>query len=380
MHTFSRRQSLRLLGGLSMVSIPSLSFGQGVEDRKFIFVILRGAMDGLSALMPDDAEIDGLRGSILPALNTRLDLSNGFRLHPSFTRLRKMYSHGDAAFIHASATPYRQRSHFEAQDALETLGHAGAKDGWLNRALLARGGTGLAVGHAIPLALRGAAPSTNWSPPLFERASDDLLSRLSDLYADDNAFAAPLAAARENQDMAMQTSKRDARRFSREYTVALSAIGKLMSAEAGPGIGMVALDGWDTHANQKNELTRKFAALDAGLTALQISLGPNWKNTCIVVCSEFGRTVAANGSKGTDHGTGGLTMLLGGAVKGGMVHGDWPGVASSALYEGRDLRPVNDIPAILKGVLRDHLGIDRQTLDNKIFPNTGQAFKGLIKA
>lgn len=176
----------------------------------------------------------------------------------------------------------------------------------------------------------------------------------------------------------MQTTKRDSRRFSREYTIALSAIGKLMSADAGLGIGMVALDSWDTHANQKNELTRKFTALDEGLAALKISLGKEWKKTCIVVCSEFGRTVAANGSKGTDHGTGGLTMVLGGAVKGGTVQGDWPGVKPSALYEERDLFPANDISAILKGVMRDHLGLDRKKLDTHIFPNSARAFNGLI--
>lgn len=377
---FSRRQSLGLLGGLGLSSVANISFGQGVATRKFIFVILRGAMDGLSALMPDDAEVEGLRGNLLPAIDARLNLKNGFRLHPSFTELNKLYRNGDAAFIHASATPYRSRSHFEAQDALETLGPQGVKDGWLNRALQANGGTGLAVGYAVPLALKGSAPTTNWSPPIFETASDDLLMRLSDLYANDMTFAAPLAMAREGQDMSTDMRKRDIRRFSREYTIALSAIGNLMTVENGPGIGMVALDGWDTHANQKNDLTRKFKALDEGLGALKASLGENWQNTCIVVCSEFGRTVAANGSAGTDHGTGGLTMLLGGAVKGGAVHGDWPGLKPSALYKGRDLFPANDVSAILKGVLRDHLGLDKRTLDTKIFPNSGNAFKGLIQS
>lgn len=380
MRTFSRRHSLALLGGLSLSSVSSLSFAQGIVRRKFIFVILRGAMDGLSALIPDDAEIEGLRGQILPALNTRLDLKNGFRLHPSFAGLHNLYDKGDAAFIHACATPYRNRSHFEGQDALETLGRAGSKDGWLNRTLQVSGGTGLAVGHAVPLALKGIAPTTNWSPPLFKTAPDDLLNRLSDLYADDTTFATTLAAARSSQDMAMQTSKRDARRFSREYTIALSAAGKLMGAEAGPGIGIVELDGWDTHANQKNELNRKFTALDEGLAELKSSLGKNWKNTCVVVCSEFGRTVAVNGTRGTDHGTGGLTLLLGGAVKGGKIYGDWPGVRQSSLYERRDLFPANDISAILKGVLRDHLGLDKRSLDTQVFPNSGRAFDDLVKS
>ena len=374
----SRRQSLALLGGLSLSGIPRLSFAHGVQGRKFIFVILRGAMDGLSALIPDDNEIEGLRGSLLPAKDSRLDLSNGFRLHPSFTGLHKMYGQGDAAFLHASATPYRDRSHFEAQDALETLGPLGAKEGWLNRALQIGGGTGLAVGHAVPLAMKGRAPATNWSPPLFETVSDDLLMRLSELYAEDTTFAAPLADARQNQDITMDTTKRDARRFSREYKGALSALGNLMSTERGPGVGMVSLDGWDTHANQKNSLERKFKALDEGLTVLRISLGSHWKNTCVVICSEFGRTAAANGSSGTDHGTGGLTMLLGGAVKGAKVYGDWPGLKQSALFEGRDLFPANDIASILKGVMRDHMGLNKKSLDTTVFPSSSQIMNGLI--
>lgn len=378
MSDFSRRQTLGLIAGASFMAMPKLSFGQGIEGRKFIFVILRGAMDGLAALIPDDKEIEAIRGSILPAQNERLNLGNGFRLHPSFKGLKDIYAQGDAAFIHASATDFRQRSHFEGQDALETLGINGAKDGWLNRLLVANGQKGLAVGRAVPLAMKGPAPVTNWSPPIFKSAPDDLLMRLSDLYAKDPLLAASLSAAHDSSAMSMEVSRRDARRFTKEYTLALSTLGELMSEPGGPGIGMVALDGWDTHDGQANRLTRNFAALDESLGALKSSLGSAWEKSCVVVASEFGRTAAANGTRGTDHGTGGLTMLLGGAVKGGKVHGEWPGVTQPALYEGRDLYPANDISGILKGVMRDHLGITRQTLDAKIIPNSARAFEGLI--
>ena len=375
---FNRRQSLALLAGVSLSCLPQISFAKGIEGRKFIFVILRGGMDGLAALIPDDKEIEGLRGSILPAPNARLNLDNGFRLHPSFSGLKKLYSEGEAAFIHAASTPYRDRSHFEGQDALETLGRGGAKDGWLNRALKINGGSGLAVGRAVPLAMKGSAPVTNWSPPIFKTTSDDLMRRLADLYADDPMLAASLAAANDTSAMEMDLSRREARRFTKEYTIALSSLGRLMSEPGGPGVGMVGLDGWDTHDGQPNRLNRSFAALDEALIALKDSLGATWQNSCIVVASEFGRTAAANGTKGTDHGTGGLTMLLGGAVKGGKVHGDWPGVKKPALYEDRDLYPANDIAAILKGVMRDHLGLSRSTLDTRIFPGSGRAFDGLI--
>ena len=379
MRLLSRRESLGFFAALSLSHVSNVSFAQGIKDRKFIFVILRGAMDGLSALIPDDKEIEGLRGNILPLPNERLNLGNGFRLHPSFAGLKTLYSAGDAAFIHAAATPYRDRSHFEGQDALEVLGSEGAKEGWLNRALSASGRTGLAIGRAVPLALKGRAPVKNWSPPIFKTASSDLLTRLSDLYTDDPMLYAALTAAQDNNAMEMNLSKRDARRFTKEYTLALSAAGRLMSEANGPGIAMVALDGWDTHFNQKNDLTRKFLALDEALTALKASLGTSWDKSCVVISSEFGRTAAANGSKGTDHGTGGLTLLLGGAVKGGTIYGDWPGLKPAALFENRDLFPANDITGILKGVLRDHLGITRHRLDKDVFPKSGEAFDGLIK-
>ncbi len=379
MSDFSRRQTLGLLTGAAFAATPKISFAQGIEGRKFIFIILRGGMDGLAALIPDDKEIEGIRGHILPAQNERLNLGNGFRLHPSFTGLKDLYAAGEAAFVHAAATPYRERSHFEAQDTLETMSFAGAKEGWLNRALAAQGQAGLAVGRAVPLAMKGPAPVTNWSPPLFKEAPDDLLMRLSGLYENDSLLASQLLAAQETSEMGMEISQRSARRFTKEYTIALSTLGELMSVDGGPGIGMVGLDGWDTHNGQANQLIRNFTALDEALIALKNSLSGAWEKSCVVICSEFGRTAAANGTRGTDHGTGGLTMLLGGAVKGGKIHGNWPGVKPAALYKGRDLYPANDITSILKGVMRDHLGIKRHTLDTKIFPNSGRAINGLIR-
>jgi len=328
MSDFTRRHSLALLAGAASSSMASVSFAQGLNSdfkgRKFIFVILRGAMDGLSALIPDDKEIEDLRGHILPKLDTRLNLGNGFRLHPSFAGLQGLYNDGQAAFIHACATPYRARSHFEGQDALETLSGAGGKKGWLNRALLdlsARHGgkTGLAIGRTVPLALKGDAPVTSWSPPIFPMQADDVLTRLSDLYQGDDVFAPSLAMAQDRGAVDVKVSRRESRKFSRGIVVTLSAAGRLMSAKGGPNIGMVGLDGWDTHDKQQSKLTNKFADLDEGLLALKNSLGASWEKTCVVVCSEFGRTVAANGTRGTDHGTGGLAILLGGAVKGRRV-------------------------------------------------------------
>jgi len=371
---FSRRSFISLTGAALLTSGAS-SFAQGIDGRKFIFVILRGGMDGLSALIPDDQETNDLRGGILPATADRLDLGNGFRLHPALTELHALYDAKDASFVHAAATPFRGRSHFDGQDALETLGHPGSDTGWLNRALQSSGHDGLAIGYAVPLALRGPAPVTNWSPPVFAGASDELLARLSDLYTDDPVFSAAMASAEMTPEIETM-GRRGRNRVS--YATLLEAAGRLMAVEGGPNIGMVSLDGWDTHANQAGALNTRFTRLNEGLVALRRELQDHWNSTCIVMCSEFGRTAAANGTRGTDHGTGGLMVLLGGAVKGGQVVGDWPGLKSNQLYEARDVAPANDIGAVLKGVLRDHLGMDRSVLASDVFPSSPRAFDNLI--
>ncbi len=378
---FTRRTALALIGAAATGPALGVAHAAGAGARKFVFGVMRGGLDGLAALVPDDREMEMLRPSILPAPGERLDLGNGFRLHPSLAGLHGLYRSGEAAFVHAAATPYRARSHFDGQDVLETLGPAGTRDGWLNRAVAEAGGSGLAVGYAVPLALKGTAPATNWSPPVFAEASDDLLDRLSDLYTDDPVFAAPLAMARATP-AAMDDMDRLKPRGGPEgqFRAAGEALGRLMATEDGPAIGMISFDGWDTHANQPGALTNRLAALDGSLEALKAALGAHWADTVVVLASEFGRTAAENGTRGTDHGTGGLVILAGGAVKGGRVHGDWPGLAPSALRERRDLAPANDLTGVLKGVLRDHLGLDRQVLDTRVLPGPARPLDGLASA
>ncbi len=374
---FSRRTALGLLAA---ATVNQPSFATGVADKPFIFILLRGGMDGLSALIPQDKETVDLRQKLIPEHSELLDLKNGFSLHPSFKSVNNFYKAGDASFIHACSTSYRSRSHFDAQDFLEVLGSGQVHDGWLNRALKALGGNGLALARSIPLALQGETRVANWSPPLFDEVSPDLLDRLSNLYVNDTELTRSLESAQDSKVEGMSINRRSSRKFTLEYPIALEALGRIMSAKDGPGVGMVALNGWDTHLNQLGQLGRKFQQLDAGLLALRQQLGDKWDKTCIVVCSEFGRTAAINGTRGTDHGTGGLMMLLGGAVAGGRIKGEWPGLKKKALYEGRDLAPANDVTAVLKGVLRDHLGFDRATLDRSIFPNSSRAFDGLIQS
>ena len=378
---FTRRTTLGLLGAASFSQMTIPLFAQGLEDRKFIFILLRGGMDGLSALTPDDVDkLSYMRPKLSQRMGERINLSNGFRLHPALTHLKTFYDAGDVTFIHACSTPYRARSHFEAQDMLELLSRDTLREGWLNRTLSVIDGQGLAIARGVPLAMQGPQSVANWSPPLFDSAPEELLDRLNILYANDPQFSEPLMVARQNKISGLPINRRLNRRFTFESTITLQALGQRMTLNGGPGIGMVAIDGWDTHANQTATLNRKFKNLNEGLFALKQELVEHWQNTCIVIASEFGRTAAMNGTRGTDHGTGGLMILLGGAVKGGNVKGDWPGIKKKNLYQGRDLAPANDVTAVLKGVLRDHLGIDRITLDNSIFPNSSRAFDNLIQS
>ena len=374
---FTRRTALGLMAASTL---NQTCFANGIKNRSFIFILLRGGMDGLSALIPQDKELAGLRNKLLSNPTDHLDITPDFVLHPAFKTLKTLYDNGDASFIHACSTPYRARSHFDAQDYLEVLGNNRVHEGWLNRALQFYDGEGLALARSVPLALQGKMKVANWSPSLFDEVSPELMTRLSNLYADDAELSNVLATAESNKIEGMSINRRASRRFNIEYPIALEALGRIMSRGSGPSIGMAALNGWDTHVNQAVELDRKFKRLDDGFLALKTQLGPKWDQTCVVVCSEFGRTAAINGTRGTDHGTGGLVMLLGGAVAGGKVHGDWPGLKKKNLYQGRDLFPANDVTAVLKGVLRDHLGIDRSTLDRSVFPGSGRTIDGLIQA
>lgn len=377
MTRLNRRQAIGLLGAAAASSAFPFALAEGIEDRKFIFVLARGAMDGLSALIPNEPSIESHRPGLFSATAPTLPLGNGFSLHPTLNTFETWFQSGEAAFIHATASPYRGRSHFDGQDTVETMGQADTRDGWLNRALAASGLHGLAIGYSIPLAMRGNAPAMNWAPPVFQAADADLMARLSSLYADDPVFAAPLEMANSMAMPDLEMGGRG-RGTERAYAQSLKAVGELMAHAGGPGIAMVSLDGWDSHAGQTGILNGRFQGLDRGFSDLKSALGEHWAKTCVVLCSEFGRTVVENGTRGTDHGTGGLVILAGGAVKGGHIYGDWPGTSTRALYEGRDLAPANDLAAILKGVLRDHIGIDRRTLDTQVLPGRARPLDGLI--
>jgi len=379
-----------LLGGASFAAwayLPKFARAADGRDPRLIVVILRGALDGLATVAPvGDPDYAGLHGSIAltadgPHAATMLD--SFFALHPSMPEFARMYRDRQAAVVHAVASPYRDRSHFDGQDVLES-GYAGpgrVQSGWLNRALenLPRGErvmSGLAIGPTTPLVLRGAAPTVAWAPVTLPQAADDTAARLIDLYRHrDPALGAALSQgllldkAAQGDDMKPKPGTNSAG----SMRLVARGAAKLMSADDGPRIAALAFDGWDTHANEGGPVGRLatlLSGLDGALAEFETGLGERWRDTVIVVATEFGRTARINGTDGTDHGTGTVALLAGGAVKGGRVIADWPGLKPANLYEGRDLAPSTDLRAVIKGLLHDHLGVAERVLAETVFPDS----------
>ncbi|GLR87053.1 hypothetical protein GCM10007857_37640 [Bradyrhizobium iriomotense] len=388
-----------LLGGASFAAwayLPKFARAADGRDPRLIVVILRGALDGLATVAPlGDPDYAGLHGSIALARDGEhpaLMLDSFFALHPSMPEFARMYRDKHAAVIHAVSTPYRDRSHFDGQDVLES-GYAGpgrVQSGWLNRALevLPRGervSSGLAVGPTTPLVLRGAAPTVGWAPVALPQADDDTAMRLVDLYRHrDPALASALSQglqfekAASGDDMKAKPGNAVA-----QMRLVAKGAAKLMAADDGPRIAALAFDGWDTHANEGGPVGRLaflLGGLDGALAEFESGLGDRWRDTVVVVATEFGRTARINGTDGTDHGTGTIALLAGGAVKGGRVISDWPGLKLANLYEGRDLKPTTDLRAVIKGVLQDQFALSDRVLAEAVFPDSASAkpMKGLI--
>lgn len=397
------RRAALIAGGAAFLSgsAGALTFSKQAGDRKFVLVILRGAMDGLAAAAPyGDAHYRALRGKLALAAPGEsggvLPLTEGFGLHPNLTFLHAQWTSDALAILPACASPYRERSHFDGQDVLET-GAAevfGASDGWLGRALTAlpsgAAREAVAISSALPLVLRGSSSATSWAPSFAPSASDDTLNRLMDLYAGDAMLGPALASAIETNAIAsasgMDSMDGKGRRAGPgAYKGLAEAAGRLLSAEGGPAAAVLSFDGWDTHANQgaaNGQLALRLAGLDAALRALKDGLGPHWSQTVVAVVTEFGRTVAENGTGGTDHGTGSTAFLLGGAVSGGKFAGDWPGLAPKALFQGRDVAPATDLRSVFMTVLQDHWGLERGLMTRTVFPDAGalRAIEGLVRA
>jgi uncharacterized protein (DUF1501 family) len=397
LHAPSRRELLLASGVLfAWAYLPKVALAEG-RDPRFLVIVLRGALDGLAAVPPvGDPDWIKLRGDKNLSLNgatPALPLDSLFALNPAMPNLHRLYKSGQAAIVHATATSYRERSHFEGQDVLESgLTKPGMTDsGWLNRALVAlepgeranpKGRGAFAMGPVTPLVARGAAPVLSWTPPRLPPASDDTMARLLDLYNHtDPALARVLeeragltAIARAGgMDKPGQKPAPGAAQVRAYFAESAGAAAKFLARPDGPRIGALAFDGWDTHAAEgeiNGRLAALLGALDGAIAAIETGMGAAWRETAVAVVTEFGRTARINGTEGTDHGTATVALLAGGAIKGGRVIADWPGLKEANLHDGRDLKPTTDLRAVLKGLLTDHVGVGDKALAAAVFPDS----------
>jgi uncharacterized protein (DUF1501 family) len=390
MSSLHRRQALRRLlaaGTLPWATLSLAAAPAQTSDRRLIVVVLRGGLDGLAAVQaPGDPAFADARGMLAQTASPVLPLPGGlFALHPHLAGLHAMYLRGEVTIVHATGLPYRERSHFDAQQVLESGGTRPYElsTGWLARALAPERRRSLALNTAVPLLLRGPGEVDTWAPSVMPEPAPDLVARLARLYAGDEALATALTRAkalREDPGMAaMSAGGAGMGGAGRQAVLTLFRKAAEFAAQAqGPQALVLEMGGWDSHAAQaapQGALSNNLALLDAALGTLREGLsGPSgrdtWQRTAVAVASEFGREVAINGTQGTDHGTGGVAFVLGGAVQGGRVIADWPGLAKAQRHEGRDLRITTDLRAVFKGLLADHLQLGAARLDREVFPDS----------
>jgi uncharacterized protein (DUF1501 family) len=361
------------LGAAAVLTASPVLFAQAATERRFIFIIQRGAADGLNTVMPyAEPAYARLRGALAIDASSTLKLDGSFALHPAMTTLHQLYSAGQASFFHAVASPYRDRSHFDGQNVLETGGRAPyqVKDGWMNRLLTLlprRGKDAIAFSPGVPLALRGVVDVATYAPSALPQAHDELMARVERLYAQDAQLHALWSSALEARDMAAGMDGGGHRQ-------APAALGKMaagfLARADGPRLAMIETIGWDTHSGQTARLATQLKGLDSMILGLRDGLGAAWSQTVVLVATEFGRTVAANGTGGTDHGTGSAAMLLGGAVQGGRVVADWPGLSAANLLEGRDLRPTLGLDALIACTCAEAFALDPQSTSRALFPDS----------
>lgn len=390
------RRAVLITGGalFAWAYLPRFARAADNRDPRLIVIVLRGALDGLSAVGPiGDPDYAGLHGDIALSLagpHAALPLDGFFAVNPAMPVFARLFKANQAAVVHAAATGYRERSHFDGQDVLES-GFAGpghVATGWLNRALesLPAGDRvatlgGLAVGPSTPLVIRGAAPVLGWAPQSLPAPAGDLAARVLDLYQHrDPVLAVALRKGLDADRMALdeqmggKTMKpKGGLDSAAGMRQAAQGAAKLIAADDGPRVAALAFDGWDTHVNEggaTGRLATLLGGLDGAFEEFEKGLGERWKDTAIVTITEFGRTAQINGTVGTDHGTGTVVLLAGGAIKGGRVIADWPGLKPSQLYQQRDLAPTSDVRAVLKGLLADQFGLSASVLGDKVFPES----------
>ncbi len=383
-------------GGLATFGAPLVRFARVPGRRRLVFVLLRGGFDGLAAVVPvADPAYQDTRRELAYAPDRLTPLADGFALAPGLAPLGSLWDAGELVALHAMAIPYRTRSHFDGQAILETGLDApsGAADGWLNRLLQVMGGrrSGIAVAAGMPRSMMGVWPVETWSPTKLGVVGDAYLERLHLLYQSDPVLLNPFEAAIQERALVGEAEGMAGTGGGEGSAAApvrippprgrgivapvLEAAARFLREPDGPNVAAVEFSGWDTHAGQGMEggpLDRLLGQLADGLLAFKATAGDAWADTTVVVMTEFGRTAHPNGTGGTDHGTAGAGFVLGPRVARSAVVADWPGLAASELYEGRDVRPTLDTRAVLKGVVAGTLDLTPAQAD-RVFPGSAAA-------
>ena len=369
--------------GLASMWLPQLAFATTATDQRFVFIIQRGAADGLNTLVPyADPDYARLRGALAIQDTHTNRLDSMFALHSALSNAFTLYQQQQALFVHAIASPYRERSHFDGQNVLESGGTRAyqLKDGWLNRLLgllPKEQSEAIAFSPTIPLALRGTIQVEAYATAKLPQPPDDLLMRVSQLYATDTQLHTVWESALQTANMADMAG---GGQNSQQPEALGKLVGDFLSQAQGPRIAMIETGGWDTHSAQQSRLSKQLADLDTLIASLKQSLGTHWQQTLVIVATEFGRTAAANGTGGTDHGTGAAMLTFGGGLPAitarnkrwaaGKVIADWPGLSNSQLYQGRDLQPTIALDKAIAELVSAHYGLDDTLVSRTLFPAT----------
>ena len=385
---WTRRQLL--FGSAALALCPQMSFAKSPRAaNNFVLVLLRGGLDGLAAVVPHgDPDYERARGTLATSRSEIIDLDGYFGLHPALGTLERFWERQELLFVHALASPYRSRSHFDAQKILENGTGAVHNDdsGWLNRALgaiPAAPHAPVAIGRGVPLVLRGSASTTAIDPVRNRKKGFSFVEEVQELYAGHPSLEEALQQHLISQGLIEAAAMNAMNHSDDRSLIGTERTGALLKSTDGPNIAVLELRGFDTHIRQgttNGALANRLRGLGDALSALAAALGSSWERTVVTVVSEFGRTVAPNGSGGTDHGTASVAMVLGGAVRGGRVIADWPGLSPSDLQDGRDLRPTTDTRALFSGLLHEHMGVPHDFLTTTVFPDAPDSLLGLVRS